>query len=89
MNFVLPEWAYRMLGREGENKNCLLGWVWVHQPERPQPKLVVAAGSLQPAQTQMGVELGFIYMGFLQLMVHWWVLGHTGPKGEDNNITIL
>jgi hypothetical protein len=22
--------AYRMLGKEGENKNCLLGWVRVH-----------------------------------------------------------
>jgi uncharacterized membrane protein len=22
--------AYKMLGRDGENKNCLLGWVWVH-----------------------------------------------------------
>jgi hypothetical protein len=22
--------AYKMLGREGENKNCLLGWVYVH-----------------------------------------------------------
>ncbi len=22
--------AYKMLGREGENKNYLLGWVWVH-----------------------------------------------------------
>jgi len=22
--------AYKMLGREEENKNCLLGWVWVH-----------------------------------------------------------
>jgi hypothetical protein len=34
--------AYRMLGREGENKNCLLGWVWVHpkRPERPHPELV-------------------------------------------------
>jgi hypothetical protein len=53
-----------MLGREGENKNCLLGWVWVHKPERLQPKLVVAAGSLQPAQTPMGAQLGFIYMGF-------------------------
>ncbi len=50
---------------------------------------LVAAGSLQPTQTPMGAELGFIYMGFLQLMVHWWVLGHTGPKGEDDNITIL
>jgi len=49
----------------------------------------VDAGSLQPIQTPMGAELGFIYMGFLQLMVHWWVLGHTGPKGEDDNRTIL
>jgi hypothetical protein len=22
--------AFKMLGREGENKNCLLGWVYVH-----------------------------------------------------------
>jgi hypothetical protein len=22
--------AYKMLGREVKNKNCLLGWVWVH-----------------------------------------------------------
>jgi hypothetical protein len=22
--------AYKMLGRETENKNYLLGWVWVH-----------------------------------------------------------
>jgi hypothetical protein len=22
--------VYKMLGRDGENKNCLLGWVWVH-----------------------------------------------------------
>jgi len=22
--------AYKMLGKEEENKNCLLGWVWVH-----------------------------------------------------------
>jgi hypothetical protein len=22
--------AYKMLGRAGENKKCLLGWVWVH-----------------------------------------------------------
>jgi len=21
---------YKMLGKEGGNKNCLLGWVWVH-----------------------------------------------------------
>jgi hypothetical protein len=22
--------AYKMLGREAENKNYLLGWVWIH-----------------------------------------------------------
>jgi hypothetical protein len=22
--------AYKMLGKVGENKNCLLRWVWVH-----------------------------------------------------------
>jgi hypothetical protein len=57
-----------MLGREGENKNSLLGWVWVH-PETAWTGALVAAGSLQLTQTPMGAELGFIYMGFLQLMV--------------------
>jgi len=31
--------TYRMLGREGENKNCLLEWVWVH------PKMTRTASS--------------------------------------------
>jgi hypothetical protein len=28
--FARMKEAYKMLGREAENKNCLLGWVWVH-----------------------------------------------------------
>ncbi len=42
--------AYKMLGKEGENKNCLLGWVWVH-PETTtssQTGALVSAGSLRP-----------------------------------------
>ncbi len=81
------------MGREGENKNSLLGWVGVH-PETAwtaasRTGALVADGSLQPTQIPMGAELRFIYMGFLQLMADWWVLGQTGPKGEDDNITIL
>jgi hypothetical protein len=29
--------AYKMLGKEGENKDCLLGWVWVHPESRLIP----------------------------------------------------
>jgi hypothetical protein len=73
--------AYRMLGREGENKNCLFGWVWVHlEMASSRTGALVAAGSIQPTQTPMRAELGFIYMGFLQLMVHWWVT--LAPKGK-------
>jgi hypothetical protein len=42
--------AYKMLGKEGENKNCLLGWVWVH-PETAassQTGALVTAGSFLP-----------------------------------------
>jgi hypothetical protein len=27
--FVGKKGAYKMLGKEGEDENCLLGWVWV------------------------------------------------------------
>jgi len=42
--------AYKMLGKEGGNKNCLLGWVWVHPKTATssQTGALVTAGSLRP-----------------------------------------
>jgi hypothetical protein len=48
--FVGVRGAYKMLGKEEENKNCLVGWVWVHPQTAAssQTGALVIASSLRP-----------------------------------------